>query len=94
MDERQTPKVHKLMLTNRNNCTLCGVIDILSFDVNEVLMETEQGMLMVKGKDLHVSRLSLEKGEVDMEGHVDLLQYSDIHHKSKQGESLFGRLFK
>lgn len=55
-------KPHKLMLTNRRTCTISGVNDVLSFDVNEILLETEQGMLMIKGNELHVSRLSLDKG--------------------------------
>ena len=41
------------------------MLDVLSFDLNEILLETEQGMLMVKGTDMHVNRLNLEKGEVD-----------------------------
>ena len=55
---------HKLVLNNRTASLVTGVKDVLSFDLNEVLLETEQGMLMVKGTDLHVNRLSLEKGEV------------------------------
>ena len=42
-------KPHKLMLTNRRTCTISGVNDVLSFDVSEILLETEQGMLMIKG---------------------------------------------
>ena len=53
-------RTHKIMLTNRRTCTISGVVDVLSFDMNEVLLETDQGMLMIKGKDLHVSRLSLD----------------------------------
>ena len=59
---------HKLMLTGRRTCALTGVNDVLSFDVNEILLETEQGMLMIRGGELHVSRLSLDKGEVDIDG--------------------------
>lgn len=70
-------KSHKLMLTNRRTCTISGVNDVLSFDVNEILLETEQGMLMIKGTELHVSRLSLDKGEVDIDGRIDSLTYSE-----------------
>ena len=70
MDERNVSKPamrgHKLVLNNRTASLVTGVKDVLSFDLNEVLLETEQGMLMVKGTDLHVNRLSLEKGEIDM----------------------------
>ena len=60
-------KPHKLMLTNRRTCNISGVNDVLSFDVNEILLETEQGMLMIKGNELHVNRLTLDKGEVDID---------------------------
>ena len=49
---------------------------------------------MIKGVDLHVKRLTLEKGEIDIEGRIDSLTYSDVKTASKQGESLLGRLFK
>ena len=71
-----------------------GVLDVLAFDLNEVLLETEQGMLMLKGKDLHVNRLSLEKGEVDLAGHVDSIAYSDVQQNNKKGENFFVKLFK
>ena len=90
----QKARMHKLSLINRRSCTLTGVSDVLSFDVHEILLETELGMLMIKGSDLHVSRLTLEKGEVDIEGRIDSLVYSDVKKASKQAESLLGRLFK
>jgi len=95
MDERNVSKPamrgHKLVLTAS---LVTGVKDVLSFDLNEVLLETEQGMLMVKGTDLHVNRLSLEKGEVDLSGNIDSIAYSDVHAEQKQGENLFARLFR
>ena len=87
-------KSHKLMLTNRRTCTVSGVNDALSFDVNEILLETEQGMLMIKGNELHVSRLSLDKGEVDIDGKIDSLTYSENAGYGGKGESLIMRLFK
>ena len=95
MEERTASKSgHKMVLSNRKNGVLNGVIDVLSFDVGVILLETELGMLMIKGSDLHVSRLTLEKGEVDIEGRIDSLVYSDVKKASKQAESLLGRLFK
>lgn len=85
---------HKLMLTGRKNCALSGVNDVLSFDVNEILLETEQGMLMIKGAELHVSRLSLDKGEVDIDGRIDSFTYSEGAGYGAKGESLLSRLFK
>lgn len=87
-------RTHKLMLTNRRTCTITGVSDVLSFDIHEIIVETDQGMLMIKGEDLHVSRLTLEKGEVDIDGKVDSFTYSDVTSHGAKGESFFTKLFK
>ena len=94
MEEKQYSKAHKLILSNRRTGTITGVADVISFDITEVLLETEQGMLMIKGADLHVNRLTLEKGEIDIEGLIDSLAYSEVTSFQKQSESLIGRLFK
>ena len=62
---------HKVLLTNRKNGSFSGILDVLAFDMTEILLETEMGMLTIKGKDLHVNRLNLEKGEVDVAGKID-----------------------
>ena len=95
MDERQQIlKGHKLNIIARRTAAITGVNDVLSFDAGEVLLQTEQGILMIRGGELHVNRLSLEKGEVDIDGRIDSLTYSDATNHGKTGESLFGRLFK
>ena len=94
MEEMNKQRAHKLMLNNRNGCMVSGVSDVLSFDLAEILLETDQGMLMIKGSNLHVNRLSLEKGEVDVEGQIDSLTYSELSGMGQKGESFFGKLFK
>lgn len=96
MEERQLvkPQNHRLVINNRKTGTVTGVLDVLSFDLNEILLETEQGMLMVKGTDMHVNRLNLEKGEVDLAGNIDNISYSDIHSRVKAGENLLSKLFR
>lgn len=87
-------KPHKLMLTNRRTCNIGGVNDVLAFDVNEILLETEQGMLMIKGNEMHVSRLSLDKGEVDIDGRIDSFTYSESVGYGTKSESLLSKLFR
>ncbi|MCI6919445.1 MAG: sporulation protein YabP [Lachnospiraceae bacterium] len=87
-------KAHKLILNNRRTGNLTGVSDVLSFDENEIILETDQGMLMMKGKELHVSRLMLDKGEVDIDGRIDSVTYSEQGSRTERTESLLGRLFK
>ena len=67
-DLNATGRMHKVTMTNRRTCTVNGVNDVLSFDLREILLETEQGMLMIRGNELHVNRLTLNKGEVDIDG--------------------------
>ena len=98
MEEQQkTVKAHKLVVNNRKTSMVTGVLDVLSFDLNEILLETEQGMLMIKGNDLHVKRLTLEKGEIDISGRIDSLLYSDVNkpkNSPKQTDTFLGRLFR
>lgn len=93
-EKQQVAKGHKLIINARKTALITGVNDVLSFDAGEVLLQTEQGILMIRGNELHVNRLTLEKGEVDIDGRIDSLTYSDTTSYGKSGESLFGRLFK
>ena len=87
-------RTHKITLLNRRTCNLTGVNDVLSFDVSEIILETDQGMLMIKGDELHVNRLTLDKGEVDVDGRIDSFTYSDMAAGSHQNESFLSKLFR
>lgn len=89
-----TQKLHRILLNNRKNGSISGVLDVLSFDVNEILLETDMGMLKIKGKDLHVNRLNLEKGEVDLAGQIDSMEYSEVGKLKEKAEGFWGKLFK
>ena len=95
VEERpQNRGAHKLTIMNRRAGSITGVSDVISFDISEVLLETELGMLQIKGADLHVNRLTLEKGEIDLEGRIDSIQYSEVSDFKKGGETLLNRLFR
>ena len=64
MEERTGIRDHACRLENRNAASLTGVREVVSFDENQVVMDTDMGLLTIKGKDLHVSRLTVEKGEL------------------------------
>lgn len=93
-DLSNSARMHKVTMTNRRTCTINGVNDVLSFDVHEILLETEQGMLMIKGDELHVNRLTLDKGEVDIDGKIDSFTYSDVAGNGHKNESLLSKLFR
>ena len=86
-------KMHKVSMTNRRLCMINGVKDVISFDEQEVVLETEQGMLHVKGAQLHVSRLTLERGEIDIDGRIDSLSYSGQGEQGLKKEGFFERMF-
>ena len=74
--EKPTEGVHTLSLISRTHAELSGVTEVLSFDENQVVMDTALGLLTVEGEQLHVEKLSLDIGELTLEGTVDSLQYS------------------
>ncbi|MDE6220542.1 MAG: sporulation protein YabP [Lachnospiraceae bacterium] len=84
---------HRFSMEQRRECKITGVVEVQSFDENNILMETVDGMLAIKGTNLHVGRLNLEKGEADVDGKVDSLAYFDKNTLAKKGEGLLTRLF-
>lgn len=94
MEDKITGRAHNITFANRKSGTVTGVKDVISFDLTAILLETEYGMMNIKGHDLHVNRLSVEKGEIDISGIIDGIAYSDVNSYAKKGESIFARLFK
>ena len=80
-------QAHRLLLEQRKTLSLGG------FDENEVLLVTVCGVLTIRGKELHVGRLELEKGEADIEGSIDSLVYTEHGPLQKKGSAL-ARLFR
>ena len=91
--EENPGMAHKIVLNNRNQGNLTGILDVISFDENSIVLDTDMGLLTIKGKDLHVSRLTVEKGELEVEGQVDSLAYSSNEAYRKTGQSILARLF-
>ena len=85
--------VQNLILENREKLTITGVVDVLSFDDQIVIVETQLGLLTIKGEDLRINKLSLDSLEVIIEGQIFNLGYSDDNLKKNSG-SLLGKIFK
>ena len=85
--------IQNLILENRNKLSISGVKDVLSFDDQVVIMETELGLLTVKGDNLKINKLSIDTSEVIVEGEIHNLGYSE-HNKKEQDGGLFGKIFK
>ena len=82
---------HNVIMENRKKVSVSGVDDVESFDENEIVMSTSQGVLIVRGRDLRIEKLSLDSGDVVMVGEIDKLEYED---DVKVTGGLFSRLFK
>ena len=91
-EKKNIPKSHNVIIESRQNVMFSGVLDVSGFNDNCVSMYTEGGALVLKGSELHIVRLSLETGEVSVEGNVDSLVYSS--RERRRNESLLTRLFK
>lgn len=85
--------IQNIILENRNKLSVSGVKDVLSFDDQVVIMETELELLTVKGENLKINKLSIDTSEVVIEGEVNSIGYSE-HSKIKQEGSLFNKIFK
>lgn len=68
---------HHLILEDRENLTVSGVEEVESFDENTIVMETAQGLLIVRGEGLHIEKLSLDGGDLKVEGMVESLSYEE-----------------
>lgn len=91
-DKNSLKKLHGIILENRKNLIISGVIDVECFDDKTVAMYTHCGLLTVKGQELHIDKLSVETGDVVINGNINALLYSE-NEKPKQ-ESFFSRIFK
>ena len=93
-EETKTTKMQNVILENRNKLHLTGVLDVLNFDEEIVTVETELGVLIVKGSDLRLNKFNLENSELSIDGEVNSLTYDDRGNTSKRGEGLFNKIFK
>lgn len=75
--EEMRPVGHHLVLEERESLTVSGVEEVESFDENTIVMVTVQGVLIVRGEELHIEKLSLDGGDLKVEGMVESLTYEE-----------------
>lgn len=96
VDERKTIStgvIQNLILENRGKLSISGVLDVLSFDDQVVMVETELGLLTVKGENLRINKLSIDTSEVIVEGDISYLAYSDKENEKTKG-NFMSKIFK
>ncbi len=85
-------RIHSMIAEDRRKISLSGVIDVERFDENIIIMSTSAGRLVIKGKNLSVSGLDTENGELTLSGDADSFTYGD--RDIQPGSSFFSRLFR
>ncbi len=87
-------KKHMLSINNREDIKMGGIIDVLSFDEELIICQSDIGILVLKGQNLHVSKLDLDNGVLELTGYVTGLQYEEDHILRKDKPSIFSKIFK
>ena len=90
-EKRMQSMPHNLVLEDRKMLTVSGVSDVDSFDEQTVIVFTDMGELTVRGSNLHINRLSVEVGELTVEGNIAALIYSD---EAPKNGGFFSRVFR
>lgn len=83
---------HHVTMEERSSLTVSGVSDVERFDENEIVMSTSKGTLVVTGENLHIEKLSLDGGDLKVEGDIDALTYEDA--RRERGGGLLARLLR
>ena len=82
---------HHVILEGREQLSVSGVEEVESFDENTIVMLTKRGTLIVRGEELHIEKLSLDGGDLKVEGTIDSLTYED---SGREKGGFFARLFR
>lgn len=88
--------MQNIHLENREKLNISGVKDVLSFDDQMVILETELGLLTIKGENLRINKLSIDTLDVSINGTINTLIYSDhgSEKRSGKGATFLNKLFK
>lgn len=81
---------HRLELEGREQLTVYGVEDVERFDESSIILSTNEGQLTVTGETLHIGKLSLDGGELHVDGRIDGLVYEEM---PEERGGFFRRLF-
>lgn len=86
-------KKSNLMLENRNKLNISGIIEVINFNENQILLNTNVGTMIVRGQELKMNKLDVQNGDVVITGKVDSFVYTSDKSKAKK-DSIVSRLFR
>ncbi len=84
---------HRISMTDRAWMQISGVLEVISFDTEEIILDTEEGRMKITGTGLQVKQLVIETGELEIEGRPDSISYTDVK-KPVTTSSVFSRIFR
>ena len=84
---------HKISLEDRERLSVTGVTEVAEFNEDGITADTERGAVTIKGEELHVTRLDIEEGILDIEGRIESIEYSDKM-AGKISQSFLNRIFR
>ena len=90
MEDNKVKMPHNVLLEDRKKLSVSGVCDVDSFDEETIIVYTQLGELAVRGNDLHINSLSVETGELLIEGSIYSVVYTDDREKK---EGFFSKMF-
>jgi len=93
-DDKKAGVKHSVTLERRESISVTGVLDVISFDEESIIVDTELGILILKGTSMHVNKLNLDLGELEVDGEIVSLNYEEGHSYGKGKPMFLGRLFK
>ncbi|MGI6486276.1 MAG: sporulation protein YabP [Thermoanaerobacterales bacterium] len=85
---------HKITLTDREVLEVTGVVNVEKFTDDDIVLETQLGMLSIKGEKMHMKQLNLDGGLITMEGLIKSVGYSETASTREKGKGLLNKLFK
>lgn len=92
--KNMTNVLQNIILENREKLNVSGVLDVLSFDDQIVIVETQLGLLTIKGENLKINKLNIDTSEVTLDGMISSLSYSNSDSIKKNASGLIGKIFK
>ncbi len=90
-EKRCANLTHNLILKERKLLNISGVLDVDSFDDSTVVAYTDLGELTIKGTGLHINKINLDSGDLELDGEVSRLEYTEDRLAEK---GFFSKLFR
>jgi len=96
MDElkKTTNSFQNIVLENREKLNITGIVDVFSFDDQIIIVETELGLLTIKGENLKINKLSLDSSDFVVDGKISSLSYSESDFGVKKSKNIISKIFK